>query len=40
MSDSGPSVETVDILVIGAGPAGIAAAASTASAGLKTLLVD
>lgn len=40
MSDSGSSVETIDILVIGAGPAGLAAAASTASAGLKTLLVD
>lgn len=34
------SIETVDVLVIGAGPAGLAAAASTASAGLKTLLVD
>lgn len=34
------SIEAVDVLVIGAGPAGLAAAASTASAGLKTLLVD
>ncbi len=35
-----PEIEHVDILVIGAGPAGLAAAASTASAGLTTLLVD
>lgn len=38
--NGGSEIETVDILVIGAGPAGLAAAASTASAGLRTLLVD
>src|SRR4051812_26199956 len=35
-----PQRETYDVVVIGAGPAGLAAAATTAGAGLSTLMVD
>jgi NADPH-dependent 2,4-dienoyl-CoA reductase/sulfur reductase-like enzyme len=35
-----PQRETYDVVVIGAGPAGLAAAATTAGAGLATLLLD
>jgi octopine oxidase subunit A len=35
-----PKRDHYDVVVIGAGPAGLAAAASTANAGLSTLLVD
>jgi NADPH-dependent 2,4-dienoyl-CoA reductase/sulfur reductase-like enzyme len=35
-----PKRDQYDVVVIGAGPAGLAAAASTAAAGLSTLLVD
>lgn len=35
-----PLHETYDVVVVGAGPAGLAAAAATAKAGLSTLLLD
>jgi len=35
-----PARDSYDVVVIGAGPAGLAAAASTAGAGLSTLLLD
>ena len=35
-----PKREDYDVVVIGAGPAGLAAAATSAEAGLSTLLLD
>ncbi|HRD77532.1 MAG TPA: FAD/NAD(P)-binding oxidoreductase, partial [Hyphomicrobiaceae bacterium] len=40
MKDAATSQHTHDVIVIGAGPAGMAAAAATAMAGLSTLVLD
>ena len=40
MTDLAALPETCDVLVVGAGPAGLAAATAAANAGLSTVLVD
>jgi octopine oxidase subunit A len=37
---TGPAENSYDVMIVGAGPAGLAAAATTAAAGLSTLLLD
>src|SRR6185369_11985559 len=39
-SATGPAKTVYDVVIVGAGPAGLAAAATTAAAGLSTLLLD